>query len=338
MIKVGVCGLGMMGTTHLDIYGNHEDVKIVAVADADPKRLSGEDKASGNIDGQAQGGFDINSVERYSDAAALIAEADIDVVDICLPTSLHHRFVLQAIAAKKHVLVEKPLCRTAAQARDLAERAAAVDTLVMPAMCMRFWPGWDWLKDAVDSEAYGKTLGATFRRVVSHPGGAFYLDGDQCGGALLDLHIHDTDFINTCFGVPQSVTSTGYTQVTGAIDHVMTQYHYDHIPLVVAEGGWCMSDGFDFSMRYNVNFERATASFDLDRKEPLVLFEQGKSPRAISLAQEMGYEFEIAYFLDCLRSGEHTSRVTLASAAQALAIVEAEEKSIKTQSRVHVSV
>jgi predicted dehydrogenase len=336
MIKVGVCGLGMMGSTHLDIYQNHDDVQIVAVADANPSRLSGESKAAGNIDGQAQGGFDLSKVEQYSDAADLIANADVDVVDICLPTSLHQKFALQAIAAKKHVLVEKPLCRSAAEAKVLVEAAEAADTVVMSAMCMRFWPGWDWLAESVGSRRFGAVLGATFRRVVSHPGGEFYLDGKQCGGALLDLHIHDTDFINHCFGMPKAVTSSGYSQITGAVDHVMTQYHYDDIPLVAAEGGWCMSDGFAFSMRYNVNFENATASYDLDRDDALMLFEKGQEPRAIPLVDGMGYDHEIAFFLDCIRTGSKPELSALRTAAEALVIYEAELKSTEENSRVSI--
>ena len=57
-VKVGVIGLGMMGNTHLDVYAKREDVDVVAVADACPERLSGQEMAQGNVDGQAQGGDD----------------------------------------------------------------------------------------------------------------------------------------------------------------------------------------------------------------------------------------------------------------------------------------
>ena len=337
MIRVGVCGLGMMGSTHLDIYARHDDVTIVAVADSDRRRLTGETRAKGNVEGQAQGEFDFASVQQFSNTEALIASDDVDVVDICLPTTQHHRFALDAIRAGKHVLVEKPVGRTAAQARDLVKAVAESASIVMPAMCMRFWPGWDWLKVAVEQKQFGAVLGATFRRVVSHPGGRYYLDGEQCGGALLDLHIHDTDFIYYCFGRPTAVTSTGYTHITGAIDHVVTQYHYRDIPLVMAEGGWAMNDGFAFSLRYEVNFERATATFDLAHETPLVLYEPSKRPAAVPIAAGMGYEFEIEYFLDCVRRNRAPTRMTVASAAEALVIFEAEQRSIETNTRVAVN-
>ncbi len=100
-----------------------------------------------------------------------------------------------------------------------------------------------------------KCLAATFRRVSQHPGGPFYLDGDRSGGAALDLHIHDADFVQYCFGMPRAVTSVGYAKITNQPDHLVTHYHYADFPLVMAEGSWCMHDGFPFSMGFTVNFE-----------------------------------------------------------------------------------
>ena len=74
---------------------------------------------------------------------------------------------------------------------------------------MRFWPGWSWLKTAIEDGRYGKVLAARFRRVSGPPGWSkgTYFKGAESGGALLDLHIHDTDFIQFLFGRPTSVFS-----------------------------------------------------------------------------------------------------------------------------------
>ena len=63
----------------------------------------------------------------------------------------------------------------------------------MPAMCLRFWPEWKWVKDAIDEDRYGRPLSARFRRVAEAPawGQNSFLDGEKSGGGLLDLHIHD---------------------------------------------------------------------------------------------------------------------------------------------------
>ena len=332
-IRVGVIGLGFMGQTHLDAYARLDGVQVVAIADRDPARLEGKQQAAGNIAGANEGGFDYSKAKKYTDAVELIADADIDAIDICLPTPGHVLFGLKAIEAGKHLLLEKPVARTYADAMKLVEAAEASDKVVMPAMCMRFWPGWTWLKQVIDEKTYGKVLSATFRRVASHPQGAFYADGDQNGGAALDLHIHDADFVQYLFGMPKAVTSIGYSSKTNAVDHLITQYQVDGGAVVNAEGSWAMSPGFAFRMQYMVNFERATATFDSGGHGPLKLSEHGET-KTIELEAGMGYDHEIAYFIDCIKHKRKPRRVTMRDGAEAIRLVEAEVKSVQSGSRV----
>lgn len=335
MIRVGVIGLGTMGQTHLDAYARRCDCKVVAVADRNPDRLLGKSKAEGNIEGQARGAADLSSATRYDEGHDLIRDPDVQLIDICLPTPMHLDYALASLAAGKHLMIEKPLARTHEQALRLVEAAADAPGHVMVGMCMRFWPGWDWLKQAVAEETYGRVLSASFRRVAQHPGGAFYRDGQASGGALLDLHIHDTDFVRYCFGNPQAVSSVAHRHVTGHPDHVVTQYVYPDGPVVTAEGGWAMAEGFGFSMRYTVNFEFATADFELGRDPALRLARDGQT-EAVALPEWMGYDAEVGYFLDCLAVGCAPQRVTLADAAESIRLVEAEGRSIEAGVPVEV--
>jgi predicted dehydrogenase len=329
MITVGVIGLGMMGLTHLDVYARRDDVEVIAIADCSAERLSGSVRAAGNVPGQAQGSFDASRVRRYPDATELIADPDIDLVDICLPTHAHFESAVAALNAGKHLFIEKPLARTAKDAMALAKTAQTSKGLAMCGMCMRFWPGWTWLKEAIEQQTFGRVKSASFRRLASHPGGPIYSSGELSGGAILDLHIHDTDFIQYCFGPPRAVLSRGYSTITSAIDHVVTQYHYDDVPLVMAEGSWCMASGFGFNMQFIVNFERATAMYDLASNPLLKLVREGKA-EPVQIPPGMGYEYEICYFLDCIKHNRQPQVVTLADAARSVAIVEAEARSIAT--------
>lgn len=330
MVNVGVIGLGMMGVTHLDALFKLPNAKVVAVGDRNQEKLDQSQTAKGNVPGQAQGSFNLDNVKKYKVPMELLSDPNVELVDICLPTPAHVEYALAALEAGKHVLVEKPLALSSAEAFRLADAAKRSKKFVMPAMCLRFWPVWQWLKNAVSSGEYGKVLSATFRRIAAHPGGAFYLDGNKCGGGILDLHIHDVDFVYYLFGMPKSVSSYGYAHKTGQIDHVVSRYEVASGALVTAEGGWTMSPGFPFRAEYFVNFENATAVHELGKEQPLLLYRPGKEPEAIALAETMGYAGEIAYFVDCVEKGTPPSTVTLDDAANDLLIIEAERESIAT--------
>ena len=176
-LKVGVIGLGSMGSTHLDIYSKINDVEVIAIADSIQSRLDGSSKAEGNISGQAEGGVVGLSVKKYLDGMDLINNPDIDIVDICVGTDLHFIFVEAALAKNKHVLVEKPLARTYDDAKKIIQLAKQQSSChVMSAMCLRYWPAWVFLKEAIENNTYGKCLSLNFKRQTSFPGGAFYSD------------------------------------------------------------------------------------------------------------------------------------------------------------------
>ena len=300
-LKVGIIGLGSMGSTHLDIYLKIKEVEVTAIADSIQSRLDGSSKAEGNISGQAEGGVTGLSAIKYLDGMELIENPDIDIVDICVGTDLHFTFVEAALSKGKHVLVEKPLARTYDEAKKIIQLAEQSSKYVMSAMCLRYWPAWVFLKEAIDSNAYGKCLSLNFKRQTSFPGGAFYSDHNQCGGALLDLHVHDTDFVNYCLGLPEAVFSQGYKGASGGIDHIATHYIYnqsDLSPLVSSEGSWTMQEGYGFNMSYTANFENGTLSYLLEQDETLKLFRSGSEPESINLKEGMGYEFEIRTFVD----------------------------------------
>jgi len=328
MLKVGIIGLGMMGRTHYEAYQKIGGVEVAAIADTNSARAEGDlTGTGGNV---LQGGLQrlpMDKIKGAQDYRQLLAMKDLDIIDICTRTPQHAEMAVAALEAGKHVLCEKPLGRTVADAQRISDAAAKAKGFFMPAMCIRFWPEWAWAKEAVKSGRYGKVLSAHFRRVASFPGG-WYKDGDASGGAILDLHIHDADFVYYLFGMPKGVYSRGYNKPTNQIDHVVTQYLYDDVPAVVAEGSWALADGYGFTMRYTINFERATADYDLGRADTLLLSHEGKS-QPVRVEGGTGYEAELRYFVDCVRQGEKPSVVSAADALPGLKIVAAEGKSIR---------
>jgi predicted dehydrogenase len=328
MVRIGIIGLGFMGKTHYGIYEKLPDAEVIAIADSDPKRAAGDLSGGwGNVKtGDTADQLPMDRIKGMTDWRALIAMPEVDVIDICLPTPTHVEIVSAALATGKHVVCEKPMARTSAEAKQIAEAAAKANGMFMPAMCMRFWPEWEWLKRAVDDKKFGKVLSATFRRVGTYPKG-WFMNGQMSGGALLDLHIHDTDFVYHLFGKPKSVFSRGFVGESTEVDHVFTQYVYDDVPLVSAEGAWTMTPGFGFTMRYTVVFERATADYDLARSDTLMLTQDGKS-EPVPHATNDGWNGELSYFLECVRSEQKPTRVTALDAVAGLQIIEAERRSV----------
>ncbi|MBN8458587.1 MAG: Gfo/Idh/MocA family oxidoreductase [Verrucomicrobia bacterium] len=332
-VNVAVVGLGFMGVTHLKAYQQIKGARIVAVCDAVRAPVNGIlPGVDGNISGS--GALDLGRKLRvYQQLDALLADPEVDLVDLCVPTPLHVPLAVAALKAGKHVVCEKPLARTAAEARKLVNTARAAKGFLLPAMCIRFWPEWAWLKAAADEGRYGKLLAARFRRVSETPGWSrdSYFNGAQSGGALLDLHIHDTDFVQFLCGLPVSVFSSGISRFSGAIDHVVTQYQVPGGAVVSAEGTWLMTGGHGFNMCYTANFEKATVDYDLSRgADALKLFEDGRKPRVIRCKGPDGYTGELRHMIESIQTGKAPTLVTPEDALNAVRICEAEEKSIKT--------
>ena len=339
-VGVGLVGLGFMGATHIKAYRQIDGYRIAALCNPSGRNLDGDfSKVEGNIGSAEPLKLDMTQVKAYRTFADLLADEAVHLVDICTPTPTHHELAFAALKAGKHVLCEKPVARTARLARDIAGAVAKSKGVFMPAMCLRFWPEWAWLKTAIDRKTYGNILGARFRRVGEPPawGQKFFFDGKLSGGALLDLHIHDTDFVQFCFGRPRAVFSTGFSKVSGAIDHIVTQYQVGSGASVSAEGSWAMTEGFGFNMAYTAIFENATADYDIARgADALKVFQKGKEPQTLQLEGKDGYVGELRHLLDSICSGKPPTIVTAEDAASAVEICEAEERSVQTGQLVSV--
>lgn len=340
MISVGIVGLGFMAATHIKAYRQLEGVKIAALSNPSGRHLDGDfSKVSGNVGDNAPVVLDMQGVQATKDFAELLKNPAIDLIDICAPTAAHRDLAIAALQAGKHVLCEKPLARTSAAAKQIVSAAESARGFFMPAMCMRFWPGWSWLREAIATNQYGRVLGARFRRVAEPPawGQKNFFHGAESGGGLFDLHIHDTDFVQFCFGRPRSVFSTGYIKFSGAIDHVVTQYEVASGAGVVAEGSWAMAPGFGFSMSYTVNFEKTTADYDLARGvDALKLYEEGQPGRTVPVTGPDGYVLELRHITESIRAGKPPSIVSARDGLSAVEICEAEEKSVHLRQIVPV--
>lgn len=326
-----------MGRTHAGAYAHAAasglPVQVVAVADPRAREvLSGNAPATGNIATQ-QLPLDPASLRVHATIEAALADDAVDAVSICTYTDTHAHAALAAIAAGKHALVEKPVAlhpRDVERVRDAA--AARPGLVVMPAMCMRFWPGWDWLADRIRDRSLGPLRSLTLTRLGAGPSWSaeFYRDVARSGGALFDLHVHDTDFICSCLGAPSRVKSSGNPM------HLTSLYEFDALPgvHVAAEGAWDIQPSSGFRMRFFAHFERASAEWDL-ATAPRVTVHEGATSRVVeppSAHLGTGYNAEVRHFVEaCLtaRSGGRPQlRATMDDAALVANVMERERAAL----------
>ena len=344
-IRVGVIGIGFMGKTHISIYSKNPRSKVVAFCDFDPRKAAGDWSAGGgNLGDAAKLGVDPASLKAHRTPEDLIADPDVDLVDICLPTYVHAKYAVKALQAGKHLICEKPLTVNLDESDRIVAAAKKAKGYMMPAHCMRFWPEWVWLRDAVKKKTFGRLHSLVLRRYASTPtwtAKSWILNAKLSGSALFDLHIHDTDFVRFVLGDPQAVFSVGNggKATRNGIDHVVTTYLYNNKKqLVVAEGGWNADPTYGFTMRYTAVFDKATADFDIGREgKTLLLHRAGaKEAEVVKTETQNGWELEIEYFLRCIEQKKAPKEITAAEARKSVALIHAELKSIQTRKVVTI--
>ena len=314
MLKVGLIGCGFMGTMHANCYKVLEGVTLAAVADIRTE------KAAELADG----------AEIFGDGKELIENADVDIIDICLPTYLHAEYAMLAMEKAKYVFVEKPVTLTVAESEAMKAKQKETGAFVQVGQVIRFWDEYVALRDIVNSGKYGKVLNANFRRISPSPdwGWNNWLhDVSLSGGAAQDLHIHDVDYVLSLFGEPKTICSV--RNVLGEKNsYVNALMQYDDCAITV-EGTWDLPATHPFEASFRVVFENAVVEngggkfmlyteggaeeIKLEKKELSV--EGGTSGNISDLG---GYYNELYYFTECAKNGEEIKQATLSDGAASL--------------------
>ncbi len=241
-MRVGIVGFGFMGRQHLKCYRALRGVRVAAICDGDKARLTGSQENRGQYRTGDEASLDLGDVALYTDFEKMLAEQRLDAVSITLPTFMHRDFTVKALDAGVHVLCEKPMAMSVEQCEDMIAAAKTNKRILQIGHCIRFWPEYVKAKEIVDSGRYGDVRTASFRRVSPVPGWSWknwLIHAKQSGGAIMDLHIHDTDYIQYLFGLPEAVRSEAAIGPSGGFDYVATQYVYEDSKVVVGRGRLC---------------------------------------------------------------------------------------------------
>lgn len=332
MIRIGLAGIGFMGRIHYLAAARVPGTKVTAVCSRDRVKLVGDwTNTRGNF-GPPPGKVDLTGVKTYEDYSSLVADPDIDLIDICTVTHMHGPMAIQALQAGKHVLVEKAIALTLDEAASMLAVAKAAGKLLMVAHVLPFFPEFKFAAEAVRSGKYGKLLGGHLKRVISRPDwSADMANAAKTGGPAVDLHIHDTHFVGLIAGVPQRVHATGIDR-QGAVEYLTTSYLYGPGgPALSCSSGAVAMVGRPFVHGFELYLERATLAYDSGGVPLTVFTPDGHAER---LAHGSGdpidaFADEIATAVHGVRSGKEPALLSGQLAADALALCFKEIDSVR---------
>lgn len=341
MIKVGLVGFGFMGHMHTQCHVAAGESKIAAVADVDPaKRDEAKEKFG---------------CEVYASIEDMLASADIDMVDICTPTYQHAGQVITAANAGKHILCEKPMAMTVEECDKMIEAVGKAGVTFMIAQVIRFWPEYQVVKEIVDSGKYGKVQWVSASRLSPPANWAWdkwLWDPSRSGGGVMDLHVHDQDYIAYLIGAPKKIQAQGTRGPGGGLDAVQA-LGWGHASGAnsCAEGSLIMSETYPFNMSLKVVCEKASIKLDSGSDPTLMVYPNegeayapelpsadiGESTETSgNLSSLGGYYNEIKYFVGCLNAGKKPDVVTPEQAREAVKICLAITKSAETGQTVEL--
>ena len=165
----------------------------------------------------AQFAADFEIHRSTDDYAGLLTDDTIDVIYLATPFATHHRMARAALEAGKHVLVEKPIAMTSADAADLFDVAAEHGVFLMEAMWMKFSPVFLRLTQEIADGTIGqpRNLRASFGIPFPSDGNSSKWDVSRSGGALLDQGIYPITLAHSVFGEPIGVTASGTVREDG---------------------------------------------------------------------------------------------------------------------------
>jgi predicted dehydrogenase len=264
MIRVGILGIGFMGMIHYLAYQQVSGVQVSAIVSRSEKKLAGDWRGIKGNFGPEGGVVNLSSIARYKTVEQLLGDNGIDLVDICLPPSLHADACIRALRAGKHVFCEKPISLEIADADRMVEAAKQTNRRLMIGQVLPFFPEYDFVRKHSEQKTYGGLIGGCFKRIISDPTWlSDYYDPQTSGGPLIDLHIHDAHFIRLLFGMPEKVFSRGRLRGE-VVEFAVTQFIFpsDESLLVAATSGVIAQQGRTFNQAFEVYFEDATLFYD----------------------------------------------------------------------------
>lgn len=319
-VKVGLIGLGAIGRLHFACWRKSPHAHLSAIASRDARKRAGDWPAGEfNLGDATAEKVDLTGVRAYATAEELLADPDIDVVDICTATPLHAPLTIAALRAGKHVVCEKPMALTEPECAAVEEAARTSGRQLMVAHCLRFWPQYERAFAAVRSGEFGRPRYARLERAGGIPAWSAegWLMKPESSGGVFDLHIHDIDVALWWFGEPVQIAATGCARA-GLPLIVDATWQYAHGLTVQLHGAWDPNGGA-FRHAFRLVCERATLVYDLALNPRTLQCWQDGVVREMPMEEPQAHQAELDCFAEAVASGRPFTRFTPSESHRAVA-------------------
>ena len=319
-LRIGIIGCGGIGKTHIAAWTS-AGYPPVALCDAVPGVATG---VAGPIGAAA-----------YTDVAAMLAEARLDIVSICTPPTSHSALAIQALRAGVHVLVEKPLAPTVAECDAIIAAATDSGRLLTVGFCHRFQPQIEAMAAAIAAGRIGvpRMFHNRFAGVMPDVHTRWFSDPALAGGGvMLDTCVHSVDLFRHLCGEVVRVRASANTRATPdgpalqvEDSAVITLTSADGV-IGVIEASWRTAPGV-----WTVVVYGSAGSLTMDY-DTMQLTHRDAAGNASVIAVPDGDRFvrEVAHFAACVR-GEATLRVSGADGHAAAVILTAAYADTRTE-------
>lgn len=309
--KVAILGAGFISDIHLESYQRFvPEAEVVAVYTRDRSRAEAFARK-----------HDIP--QWYDNIAQLLAESDCEVVDICLPNFLHAQATIQAAAAGKHVIVEKPIAVTLEEADAMIAACDAAGVYLMYAEELCFAPKYERVRHMVQEGAVGKIYLLKQSEKHSGPHSDWFYDVKQAGGGvLMDMGCHAIGWFYWMLGhakvrsVFASMDTVFHTGRTMGEDNSIVILEFEQGVTAIAENSWAKHGGMDD--RSEVHGTEGVVYADLFMGNAALAYSRSGYGYAMEKADtttgwtfpifeeafNQGYPHELKHFITCVRMGQ----------------------------------
>lgn len=258
MVTVAVFGAGTVGKVHARCAAGLPGVRVKTICSRRPE----ESRPLADELGAAW----------VSEPEAVFKDPEVDLIVVAYPTHVRRELIEPALAAGKFVFCEKPLASTLAEARAIARLSDQAEGWVSVGLVVRYFWEYQTARETVRSGRLGRVGMVRASRACSFPRGHdnWYADFEQSGGVVLDLMLHDIDFLLWTFGPVERVYAKGMRYAgRPEVDYALLTLRFRSGEIAHLEGSWREAPG-TFYTTLEIACADGLLEYDRRKVQPLV--------------------------------------------------------------------